>query len=376
MDVKIKIIIASLLKPVNDTRAYEKIGRSLAQTNKYEVNIIGFETKKTPVEENIFFWPLFNKNRKHFSRLIVPLKYFKILIKVRPQVLIVNSPELLHFSYLYKIIFGTQIIYDVRENYQMNLTYSSVYPKWQKPLLSLYLNLSEGVSRYFVSYYFLAERIYAKQLNFIDKSKFSFIENKAIERTKDHNYSKNKKVIISSSTKFLISGTLGNTYGTLQGIEFFKSTLKHLPNASLHIIGYSADISYKKQLLKACDDLENIKVTVANEPISHDLILEAIQQADVGLLPYEINDNLRYRIPTKFYEYTALQLPFLIPKNEIWEGFINHYHAGLAISFKEEMNSELILKLSNITFYRGENLNDIYWNSEEIKLLKIINSLA
>ena len=36
-----KIIIASTLKPVIDPRAYEKIGKSIAETGKYEIDILG-----------------------------------------------------------------------------------------------------------------------------------------------------------------------------------------------------------------------------------------------------------------------------------------------------------------------------------------------
>ncbi len=55
-----KLVIASVLKPVTDTRMYEKIGRSIGQTKKYEVNIIGFYRKNLPVELNIKFNPIFN----------------------------------------------------------------------------------------------------------------------------------------------------------------------------------------------------------------------------------------------------------------------------------------------------------------------------
>jgi hypothetical protein len=35
-------VLTSILKPVDDTRMFEKFGVSLGQTNKYDVNIIGF----------------------------------------------------------------------------------------------------------------------------------------------------------------------------------------------------------------------------------------------------------------------------------------------------------------------------------------------
>ena len=46
--MKKKIVIASVLKPVDDVRAYWKLSQSMAKTNKYEVNIIGNDGKKPP----------------------------------------------------------------------------------------------------------------------------------------------------------------------------------------------------------------------------------------------------------------------------------------------------------------------------------------
>lgn len=375
MDGKIKIIIASLLKPIDDTRAFEKIGRSLAQTNKYDVNIIGFESKKTRSEKNISFWPIYSQNRKHLRRLFAPLRLLKICHKVKPQVLIVNTPELLLVSYVNKIIFGTKIIYDIMENYEMNLAYDTIYPKWQKPILHLYLRLVQGLSRYFVSHYFLAERIYAEQLTFIKKGKCTIIENKAIVDRTHLQARANNSQINRKERSFIISGTLGKTYGTLAGIQFFKAISSYLPNSTLHIIGYSADSAYKRLLIDKCNSLKNIRLTIANHPIEHELILEAIQQADIGILPYAINDNVKNRIPTKFYEYAALQLPFLIPENEPWLKFITKYNAGITVNFNQGVNYELAQKIINTTFYNAENLSDIYWNIEETKLLKVIDNI-
>ena len=45
-------LIASILKPVDDTRLYEKLGKTIGQTTKYRVNIIGFVTKKLPQDSS------------------------------------------------------------------------------------------------------------------------------------------------------------------------------------------------------------------------------------------------------------------------------------------------------------------------------------
>lgn len=39
------IAVISVLKPVDDTRNFEKVARSVGNTNKYDINIIGFTQK-------------------------------------------------------------------------------------------------------------------------------------------------------------------------------------------------------------------------------------------------------------------------------------------------------------------------------------------
>lgn len=67
MDDKIKILIASVLKPADDVRSYSKIGQSLAQTNKYEVNIIGFDSKRKMRPKIFSYIPSLNSKEIQLS---------------------------------------------------------------------------------------------------------------------------------------------------------------------------------------------------------------------------------------------------------------------------------------------------------------------
>ena len=119
---KTKIVLASILKPVDDTRMYEKVGISLSQTKKYAINIIGFWTKKKlKTNEAFTIFPAFSFERLAFRRLLAPWMCLKKYIKVKPKLIIFNTHELLIVTIIYKIIFGGKIIYDVQENYYRNI---------------------------------------------------------------------------------------------------------------------------------------------------------------------------------------------------------------------------------------------------------------
>ncbi len=347
MDGKPKILIASILKPVDDVRLYYKFGQSLAQTNKYEVNIIGFVSKKALTDENIKTYPIFFFGRLSIKRVFAPIKFLVYTIKVKPKVLIVSTPELLIVSLLYKIIFGSKIIYDVQENYTMNVTYGTNYPPIVKQLIKNAISLSEWVSSYFIDYYFLAEKVYQQQLKFIRNRPAITILNKAIKpidwHIKGSNFMDKSKAI-----KLIISGTIGDTYGTLSGIEFFQQFKKHYRQASLTIIGYSANSSFLREVKHLCQSDTSIKLITANVPINHKHIIEEIKKSDLALMPYELNDNLSSRIPTKLYEYLAYGVPMLIPNNAQWLEILNTHKAGFAVDFVTPNMADCIINLITI----------------------------
>lgn len=374
MDTKIKILIASVLKPVNDVRAYQKIGRSLAQTNKYDVNIIGFNSKMMNKAENISIYPIFNFKRSSISRLTASWKYYKTFLKVKPQLIIVSSPEILLVSYFIRIIFGTKILYDVQENYRFNLKYSNVYSASFKPIISFAIKSIEWLSRYFVSGYLLAEEAYIYQLPFIKHKPYQLVLNKVIEI----NHRSNVKPLnfpAGSALSLIYSGTIGKEYGTVEAIQFCKNLHKKNEKISLIIIGYSSDYKYLNKIKKSITSSDYIKLIGGDKPVAHESIIEEIERADMAIMPYEINENIGSRIPTKFYEYIALNKPMIIPDHKLWLNMLDEYPAALSLNFKNYKIEEFESKLSQMLFYQNLPGNNIYWKSEEKKLLSFIEKL-
>ncbi|MEQ9592877.1 MAG: glycosyltransferase, partial [Cyclobacteriaceae bacterium] len=121
---KRRLVIASVLKPIDDTRMYEKMAVSLCTLEHWEVAVIGYPSRHKPVQAGITFLPLQPFSRISFSRLAAPVRVFKLIIQLRPEVLIVNTYELLIVAIVNRILFGTKIIYDIRENYFRNIAYT------------------------------------------------------------------------------------------------------------------------------------------------------------------------------------------------------------------------------------------------------------
>lgn len=127
-------VIASILKPVDDTRLYEKLGLSMRESNKYQINIIGFEVKKPPIHSEVKFHSLYNGSRFGIRRVWAPWKFLLLLISLKPELVIICTPELLLPGCLYKAVTWNKLWYDVQENYRRNISHQSAYSPLFKPL--------------------------------------------------------------------------------------------------------------------------------------------------------------------------------------------------------------------------------------------------
>src|SRR5687767_11228246 len=102
--IKTRILLASVLKPVNDARMFHKLGLSLSKLPGSEVHIAGFAAPIPAAPAHVFFHPLFAFRRLAAGRLLVPFRYLRLLFRVQPTVIVAGTFELLLPSLLYKLL--------------------------------------------------------------------------------------------------------------------------------------------------------------------------------------------------------------------------------------------------------------------------------
>ena len=363
------IAIISVLKPVDDTRNYEKIARSISNTNKYETNIIGFSTKKIPTDSNISFYPIFKYSRISFGRTFAQLKILASLLKLKPQLVIVTCAELLIVSIVYKILFGSKIIYDIQENYYRNICYSGAYPPILKYPIAWLVRSTEWISQPFIDKYFLAEKVYTKQIRFV-QNKWVVLENKAVIPPK---LLKNTKVK-SENIVFVYSGTIAEHYGIFDAVSFIKNLKLKLDNVRLVIIGYAAQVKIYRKLMKFTEKLDYIKIIGGDEIVPHDQVLMEMSKADFCLLPYRSNKSAKGRIPTTLYECLSMEIPVIISLDSNWNKLITKNNAGFSFNF--ESNDPIPTELLSKEFYGNNTASKYRWDIVEPLLLNTIDDLT
>jgi hypothetical protein len=363
-----KIVLASVLKPVNDVRMYKKFGISIADTGKYEVIIAGYTSAAIPDRENISFYSIYDSKRTSLSRLILPARYLRFLIKVKPEIIIVNTPELLPVISIYRILFGGKIYYDVLENYYKNFLYLPSYSKPFNYIKAAYVRGIEWLSRPFISHYFLAEECYSSELRFT-KRKSSIIRNTFAGEIRQ-NYDK----IPQNPVIFCITGTLAREYGTDKAILFTNIISNKIP-VVLKISGFAPDPVFRKHLKELLENKNtnlSVEINDISLPAPHSDIVSALNTSDFALCPYIYNKAFKDKIPAKFYEFLALKIPVLVPiQYGEWIDFLGKYEACIPVSFESPDIESVITAIKEHKFFKTAVPEDsISWKADKVKLLK------
>ena len=319
---KRRIVLASVLKPVDETRMLEKIGGSLVETNLFDVSIIGYPSEARPTGIRVSPLPPFK--RLSFKRLVAPWIVFRKINEIKPEIIIINTPELLFIAALQRIFFGRKIVYDVLENYYRTILYTSTYPPVLKTILAFAVRLQEILFAPSVSRFFFAERGYIDELKF---AKSPIVLQNKMPKALAAAYRRT----VTGNSKLIFSGTLAETSGVFEAINLCKNLHKADPSYKLTLIGYCSMESVLGKIKDEIKDSSFIKLIGGNCLVPHSQILEEISKADFGIIIYPNNPSTISSIPTKLFEYVALQLPILIRHNAESHKLVEEYHVGIIL---------------------------------------------
>lgn len=371
MRSKKRIIIASVLKPSTDSRMLYKFGFSLRETTKYEVYILGFSEKKYRKINSIHLYPLFSKTRKHPSRALAPIRLIRFIFKTKPHLVILTTYELIPAVIFARIFFKFKIIYDIQENYSLNVLSNKTLPKGFRHIAAGWIRWWEKKADPIVDHYFFAEQCY--------RDEFPQLLNGTVLENKFNGtplivqpFSLGRKRPI----RFILAGTLTPVYGIAEGMNWFIQFNTYFPNQTLSVIGHCPIESYRQELEAMAKDNPQINLELSDTPIPFARIQEVIAEADCWLMPYQLLPSIAAKIPTKLYEAIACGKVVLITKNPVWEVLLNTYSAGQSIVFnKSKWTKAEMESLYLDTFYTTRQDETVCWSTEAPKLLSVIEIL-
>lgn len=367
---KSTVVIASILKPVDDSRMYEKIGLTLADSGKYNVHIIGLASASANLS-GVTAHPLKPFRRISIARLLAPWRILLLTLRLRPHIFIVTTHELLWLALLVKLIRGSRLIYDVQENYYWNILYTRAFPLLVKPFLALYVRSKEALTARYVDHFFLAEKGYQRELAFPGK-RFTVLENKLrmgkhVPRAAPFDPQKGE-------IKLLFSGTIAETTGVFTAIELAIKLHVIDDRIRLTIAGFCSQHQVLEKIRMLIQPRPFIQLIVRETPIPHTEIFDHIRTSDFGLVTYTINPSTMNSIPTKLYEYLGFKLPILLVAHKPWIDFCLPYTAAVVFDPAHFDAANILREMLTKQFYPVQPTG-VYWETEAEKLLSLVNGL-
>lgn len=354
---KQKIVIASTLKPLDDTRMFEKIAVSLASNSDYEIYVIGQAINNITANKGIQFIGLKPVTRLSIGRWLLPLRILLKTIKVKPQLLIANTHELLIVSIANRILFGTQIIYDIQENYYRNILHGEAFPWYLRRPIALWVRLKEKVTSPLFHHFILAEKAYENELTFIG-NRYTILENKTVPPKTISRPS------IYQNINLLFSGTIATSTGIFEAINLTEQL--HLNDDRIHltIVGYCALPSTREIVREAVKGKPWITLKGLSHLVPHQEVLTEINKANFGIIYYPPSPHTEGSIPTKVYEYMAYQLPILTWPNQGFSRWIIQNKAGLLVDDSEG----LLPSMLSSKFYPNP-IEGLEWEADKFRRL-------
>lgn len=367
---KSTVVIASVLKPVDDSRMYEKVGLALAGMRDVRVHVIG-TGPTTNNNEDIPQHSIGTFGRLSIGRLLAPWKILLMALRLRPDILIITTHELLYPAMVLKLARKCRIIYDVQENYYWNILYTSAFPVLLRPFIALYVRGKETLLARYVDHFFLAEKGYEQELRF-PGNKYTVIENKVrveeVQKKLPASFETRKKIHL------IFSGTLAETTGVFTAIDLAVKLHVIDERFTLTIIGFASQTAVLEKIRLLIRPRPFIELITADSPVPHAQIFKRLHFADFGLVTYQINPSTMNSIPTKLYEYLGFRLPMVMVNHKPWVDFCQRCEAAVVFDPARYDAGAIYREMMQRKFYSDEP-KEVYWDSEEPKLLTVIRGL-
>ena len=383
------VLLASVLKPVDDTRMRGKFAETFISRPNTQVHVAGRGTKgekngSVPNAQEIQEHPIFNGSRLSLGRLAAQVNYWRLLQQIGPSMVVVHAPELLPLTMLWqRLAAGRKFIYDIRENYALNVSTQRVYHGITRRWLAAGLRWVETLAARRAAGIILAEASYAEELPFLQTpwpGRVVVLENKYQAAPREQLPTQPRMLPLpENALRLLFSGTISEINGVWEAIVLAEKLHYAWPGgAHLTIIGFCQQPALLRQLEKrAAQNLTWLTLLGGAEPVPHARIIAAIQDSHVGLLPYRPHLSTERCRPTKLFEYLAHGLPVIASPNLLWQESLQKYGAGLQLDFAHQTNGPcLVNQLRSNNFYPLGIPTEVLWAGEGKKLRLFLDSLV
>lgn len=372
-----KVCHLTVLNPAIHSRIFYKEALTQAKAG-YQVAIIGQDDAREPyTHQGVKIIPIGRFKRQSPQRFKSRKRIAELARAEKADCYQIHTPELLTIGAKIKQERPeVKLIYDMHEDYYLNIRYGGYYPPVLRNFIASWVRSREMKLSNIYDHVIFAEECF--ELDGLEKGKSTVIRNKFI--FPPDNLPSNP-LPASGRPVLLYTGTIARTWGVFRAIGVWIRLNKYTPT-DLVIAGYTHD----DQLLQAIEEMvsengltDRFFMIGGKEYVPYDTILSLINQCTAGLGFYRVREHIRDRIPTKFYEFMAMQKPLYFTANPSWNKLNKEYNFGVSINFPvgEEEIKKMAAEIAteNIPVQKEIPEEAWSWNTEAAALTSLMENL-
>lgn len=362
-----KLAIISTVHDARDPRIAVRIPLSLRK--KYDVHVItGFNDAHADAAlfrkqycEHITWHPLpilsSQTDRIKRQRIV-----YQMLRKEKPDIVWCNDPELLPLCFSIRSLQNSKIVFDLHEDV-FDLGYPQNFLK--KQLVMLGLKRADLV----ITAFELALRPYHPVPERPNMALLNYYPTETLPES-----------LLNRENSFLYSGIVHKS----RGLDLYLSVLETLVHSDPQTKGIIAGRCYVPdhwnwllQKIREKNLAQHLTILGGHEFVSWFTIQRLQMEAKLGSLLYPRNE-LNWKFPTRIYEFSALELPYIAIPIPSFLSFNETYGGGIFIEFTTTgtiINPNILLDwwFTPKNLYHQKKAPD--WSSQELLLFENLSRL-
>lgn len=329
----------TVLNPAIHTRIFYKLACSQAAAG-YEVHVHGQGREgQTYVRSGVHIHPTRPFGRLSWRRFVHTFRLLGACLPHPSEVYVLHSPELLPLGWVLKHLHGARLVYDLHEDYRVNILNAPHYPAWLRRPLAAAVRRFERLFVPGLQAVTYAEACYDNVLKMPDGRKY-VLRNSFSARAAQGT----PTVALPAQPYFLYTGTLAKAWGIWDALALWEK-VRRLQPFSLAIAGFTYDrelIRALRQWIAEHEFKADVRLIGGDRYVPYVDVLHLLQHAYVSLALYQVEPHIQGKIPTKFYEALANGKPLVYRADPFWDGLNRQWQLG--VSYHADKSASLLLE--------------------------------
>jgi glycosyltransferase involved in cell wall biosynthesis len=300
----------------------------------YRVSIIAQDAARKPyLRDGVQIIPTGMFGRLSWRRIWSAFKMERLARRLGADVYQVHTVELLGVAKkLKRRLPRCKVIYDVHEDYAANIQHADYYAERLRPHLIQRVREAQDDFCRWGDAVIYAEDCFRGIMNF-DPDATVVVRN----RYQAPRSQGSARVALQHPAlpMMLYTGTISENWGILRAIHLWAMLNRDRP-VNLVVAGHAQDRRLLADLqlrIQESGFRDRFAMVGGEVYLPYEEVVAWIEACTFGVALYQLQENIRDRIPTKFYEYMALGKPLVFTQNPTWDSLNARFPFGSSLAW-------------------------------------------